>query len=93
MKFLTNPFVIAFFDDMVEVGLSRWGVWTLLAALLTYGLWGSSFIPLVNAIGVIITANLLLAFLVTTWWKHHGREKYAGGSIIDIAKQAKGRDT
>lgn len=91
---LNNPLMHSFLDDMTyTVGVKQWALYTLAAVLITYGLWGTSFIPFVEILGLIMVANLLMATVVSAWWKLIGREKYAQTTLMDIAEATKGRDT
>jgi hypothetical protein len=87
MKALENPFVISFLNDMVQVGIKKWGLMTLAAALFTITMWGGSIIPMGGIIGLVLTLNLLFATVVTIYWRFIGKPKHAFTSILDAVEQ------
>lgn len=86
MSLLQNPLVADFLDDMVDIGVEKWGAWALGLALVTWVLWGDPYLPYLDVIGLVFTLNLLFAFVVSVYWKYVGQPKQKYTSVMDIVE-------
>lgn len=75
-----NILLIDFLNDMVDVGLKKWMSMALGFGILTWAFWGTNTWAML--FGVIMTANLLGASIITKWWeiKLESGEGYYGAS-------------
>lgn len=69
---LMNPLIKQFgtelLDDMVDVGLLKWGALFLVSLLMTRALWGSG--GMLRFAAIVFTANLGFALITTAYWKY-----------------------
>lgn len=68
MNPLIKQFGIELLDDMVDVGLVKWGALLLVSLLMTRALWESGAIA--RTVGVVFSVNLAFALGATAYWKY-----------------------
>lgn len=91
MSFITHPLVMMNLDDLVDtVGVKKWALMTLGAAIVGYGLIGAN-IPYAWPIAIVATGNFAFWTAVTVWWKLN-RHKYEHKRVFDRVKQQEGRN-
>lgn len=93
MNPMLRMLLFPFFDQIVDVGIEKWGVMTAVLGLVAYGTWGSPIIPFLDIAALVLTINVAIFGLgIAIYWDYYGRAKHAEQNILDLAKQNKGRE-
>jgi hypothetical protein len=66
-----NIFLYEFLEDMVDVGVSVWGLMAIVFAAFTYFAFEYAG-WIAQTVGVIMVLNLVFATGVTIWWSGRG---------------------
>jgi len=75
MDLRNNILFHSFMDDMMDVGLLKWG--GMLVFFIFWIVLNPQLIPFDRIIAGIMALNMLMATVATAWWQFTGREKYA----------------
>lgn len=93
MNTMLRMLLFPFFDQIVDVGIEKWGGMTAFFALITYATWGGSIVPFLDIAALILSINVAIFGLgIAIWWKYHGRAKHMERSIVDLADELTGRE-
>jgi len=85
-----NVLTDALLDQLAEVGVKNWALYTAVVLLVAFATWGSGILPMWNAILIILALNLGGALVVTIYWTYK-QPHHELKTMRELVKRQEGR--